>query len=230
MGWVVKNYMSGQSKDALRVCNIKIRKSWLGPKRGTSLWLFRLAAPSVERFELFFSKMVKLEGKESPDPKLSDFEWFGEVFKIIMFNMFVWFYHIFLISDLNTCPILMYDHANWSLWPPLQEYEVILPPGAYKAPKTAKTCRKSPMSARFCHFKTPYRLSSGNITSYSCRGGHKLRFAWSYIKIRHVLRSEMRKMRSQLQMLISPKRHKISKFQVHIWNQQQILHLIDVVL
>ena len=71
--------------------------------------------------------MVKLEQKESPDPKLSDFEWFGEVFKIIMFNMFVWFYHIFLISDLNTCLILMYDHANQSLWPPLQENEVILP-------------------------------------------------------------------------------------------------------
>ena len=115
MDWVVKNDMSGQSKDALRVCNVKIRESWLGPKRGTSLWLFQLAAPSVEQFELFFSKMVKLEGKESPDPKLSDFEWFGEVFKIIMFNMFVWFYHIFLISDLNTCPILMYDHANQSL-------------------------------------------------------------------------------------------------------------------
>ena len=112
MGWVVKNDMSGQSKDALRVCNVKIRKSWLGPKRGTSSWLFRLAAPSVERFELFFSKMVKLEGKESPDPKLSDFEWFGEVFKIIMFNMFVWFYHIFLISDLNTCLILMYDQIE----------------------------------------------------------------------------------------------------------------------
>ena len=129
MGWVVKNDTSGQSKDALRVCNVKIRKSWLGPKRGTSSWLFQLAAPGVEQFELFFSKMVKLEGKESPDPKLSDFEWFGEVFKIIMFNMFVWFYHIFLISDLNTCPILMYDHVNRSLWPPLQEYEVILPPG-----------------------------------------------------------------------------------------------------
>ena len=90
--------------------------------------IFQLVAPSVERFELFFSKMVKLEGKESPDSKLSDFEWFGEVFKIIMFNMFVWFCHIFLISDLNTCPILMYDHANRSSWPPLQEYEVILPP------------------------------------------------------------------------------------------------------
>ena len=90
---------------------------------------FQLAASSVKRFELFFSKMVKLEEKESPDPKLSDFEWFGEVFKIIMFNMFVWFYHIFLISDLNTCLILMYDHANRSLGPPLLEYEVILPLG-----------------------------------------------------------------------------------------------------
>ena len=88
---------------------------------------FQLAASSVKWFELFFSKMVKLEEKESPDPKLSDFEWFGEVFKIIMFNMFVWFYHIFLISDLNTCPILMYNHANRSLGPPLQVYEVILP-------------------------------------------------------------------------------------------------------
>ena len=90
---------------------------------------FQLAASSVKRFELFFSKMVKLEEKESPDPKLSHFEWFGEVFKIIMFNMFVWFYHIFLISDLNTCPILMYHHANRSLGPPLQKYEVILPLG-----------------------------------------------------------------------------------------------------
>ena len=46
--------------------------------------------------------MVKLEEKESPDSKLSDFEWFGEVFKIIMFDMFVWFYQIFLIFELNS--------------------------------------------------------------------------------------------------------------------------------
>ena len=121
--------MSGQSKGALGVCNVKIRKSLTGAKWNMSLWFFVLAAPSVEQFELFFLKMVKLEEKESPDPKLSDFEWFGEVFKIIMFNMIVWFYHIFLISDLNTCPILMCDHANQSLWPPLQECEVILPLG-----------------------------------------------------------------------------------------------------
>ena len=36
MGWVVKNDISGQSKDALRVCNVKIRKSLLGPKWDTS--------------------------------------------------------------------------------------------------------------------------------------------------------------------------------------------------
>ena len=94
----------------------------------------------------------------------------------------------------------------------------------------AKTCRKSPMSARFCDFKAPYRPPSGKVILYSCRGGPKLRFAWSYIKIGQVLTSEMRKMRSKLQMLISLKLDKISKFQVHIWNQQQILHLIDVVL
>ena len=35
---------------------------------------FQLAASSVKRFELFFSKMVKLEETESPDLKLSDFE------------------------------------------------------------------------------------------------------------------------------------------------------------
>ena len=35
---------------------------------------FQLLPSSVKRFELFFSKMVKLEEKESPDSKLSDFE------------------------------------------------------------------------------------------------------------------------------------------------------------
>ena len=94
----------------------------------------------------------------------------------------------------------------------------------------AKTCQKLLMSAHFCHVKTSYRLSSCNITSYSCRGGHKLQFAWSYIKIGWVLRSEMRKMWSKWELLISLKQDKISKFQVHIWNQQQILHLINVVL
>ena len=35
---------------------------------------FQLSASSVKQFELFFSKIVKLEEKESPDPKLNDFE------------------------------------------------------------------------------------------------------------------------------------------------------------
>ena len=36
LGWEVKNDISDQSKDALRVCNVKIRKSLPGPKQGTS--------------------------------------------------------------------------------------------------------------------------------------------------------------------------------------------------
>ena len=36
LGQEVKNDMSGQSKYALGVCNVKIRKSLLGLKRGTS--------------------------------------------------------------------------------------------------------------------------------------------------------------------------------------------------
>ena len=56
LGQEVKNDMSSQSKDALRVCNVKIRKSLMGAKRGTSSWLFGLAAPSVEQFEFFFQK------------------------------------------------------------------------------------------------------------------------------------------------------------------------------
>ena len=73
--------------------------------------------------------MLKLDEKESLDPKMSDFEWFGEVFNFSMFNMFLWFYHIFLISEVNSCPILMFQYSFWSLWPALQESEVILPLG-----------------------------------------------------------------------------------------------------
>ena len=69
-----------------------------------------------------------------------------------MFNMFVWFYHIFLISDLNTCPILMYDHGNQSLGPALQEYEVILPLGGPQGILIwQKRVRKLPTSTIFGH-------------------------------------------------------------------------------
>ena len=37
LGWEVKNNVSGQSKDVLRVCNVKIRKSLLGQKWSTCL-------------------------------------------------------------------------------------------------------------------------------------------------------------------------------------------------
>ena len=61
----------------------------------------------------------------------------------------------------------------------------------------AKMCQKLPTSAHFCDFKACYRPLSGKMTLYSCRGGPKLWFAWSYIKIGRVLRSEMRKMWSK---------------------------------
>ena len=87
----------------------------------------QIMACSIKRFELFFSKMLKLDEKESLDPKMSDFEWFGEVFNFSMFNIFSWFYHCLLISEGNSCPILMFDHSFWSLWPALQVYGAILP-------------------------------------------------------------------------------------------------------
>ena len=57
-----------------------------------------------------------------------------------------------------------------------------------------RMCQKLPMSACFCDFKAPYRPASDKMTSYSCRGGPKLRFAWLNIIIGQALRSEMRKM------------------------------------
>ena len=73
--------------------------------------------------------MLKLDEKESLDPKMSDFEWFGKVFNFSMFNMFSWFYHCLLISEGNSCLILMFDHSFQSLEPALQEYGPILPLG-----------------------------------------------------------------------------------------------------
>ena len=40
-----------------------------------------------------------------------------------------------------------------------------------------------PMSAIFSTFFASYRPSSGKIIADCCRGGHKLRNEWSYIKI-----------------------------------------------
>ena len=72
--------------------------------------------------------MLKLDIKESLDPKMNDFEWFGEAFNFSMFNMLD-LDHSLLISEVTTCPILMFDHSFRSLGPALQEYGVILPLG-----------------------------------------------------------------------------------------------------
>ena len=60
---------------------------------------------------------------------MSDFGWCGDVFNFSMFNMLMWFYHSLLISEGNSCPILMFQYSFRSLWPALQESEVILPLG-----------------------------------------------------------------------------------------------------
>ena len=54
MGWEVKIDMSGQSKDCLSVCNVKMEKYLLGQKRGTFPWIFGFWGHSVEGFENFF--------------------------------------------------------------------------------------------------------------------------------------------------------------------------------
>ena len=46
----------------------------------------------------------------------------------------------------------------------------------------------------FGMFFASYRPPSGNLSSDSCRGGHKLRNEYSNIKMGQVLSSEMRKM------------------------------------
>ena len=54
MGWEVKIDMSGQSKNCLWVCNVKMKKFLLGQKWGTFPWIFGFWGRSIERFENFF--------------------------------------------------------------------------------------------------------------------------------------------------------------------------------
>ena len=56
--------------------------------------------------------MLKLDKKESLDPKMSDFEWFGEAFNFSMFNMldldlslFAYFWSYYL-SNLDVWPLI----------------------------------------------------------------------------------------------------------------------------
>ena len=80
----------------------------------------------------------------------------------------------------------MFEYSFWSLGHALQDYGVILPQGAYKAPKKGKMCPK---------------IANGNVGSDSCGGDPKLRNEYSNIKIRQELTSEMRKMWGNLKFL-----------------------------
>ena len=53
-----------------------------------SVYVLQFMACSIKQFELIFSKILKLDEKDSLNPKMNDFEWFGEVFNSSMFNMF----------------------------------------------------------------------------------------------------------------------------------------------
>ena len=54
MGWEVKIDMSGQSKDCLWVCNVKMEKFLPGRKRGTFPWIFGFWGRSIKGFKNFF--------------------------------------------------------------------------------------------------------------------------------------------------------------------------------
>ena len=117
MGWEVKIYMSGQSNDYLRVCSAKMKKKLTEVETGHISANLQVMAWSIKWFELIFSKMLKLDEKDSLDPKMSHFDWFGEVFNFSMFNMFSWLYHIFLIYEVNSCLILMFEYSFQILGP-----------------------------------------------------------------------------------------------------------------
>ena len=54
MGWEVKIDMSGQSKDCLWVCNVKMKKFLLRQKRDTFPRILGFWGCSVKQFENFF--------------------------------------------------------------------------------------------------------------------------------------------------------------------------------
>ena len=140
MGWEVKIDMSGQSNDCLRVCNVKMKNFLLGWKRGTFPRIFGFRGCSVKWFELIFSKILKLDINESLDPKMSDFEWFGEAFNFSMFNMldldlslfaYFWSYYLSdfdvwpLISKLRTCSTRIW--SNFATRGPIRHLKMVKP-------------------------------------------------------------------------------------------------------
>ena len=87
-----------------------------GDCQGKFLGICRLMACSTNQFQLLLSRMLQLNENEYLEPKMSDFEWFGEVFNISTINMLSLFAHFWsqFRTDFNV------NHSNWSLGPPLQ--------------------------------------------------------------------------------------------------------------
>ena len=84
-----------------------------------------------------------------------------------MFSMFSWLYHFSLISELNTCSILMFEYLFQSLGPPLQEFELKLPLGASKAPKNgqnvSENCQRRQFSDTFWPFYSTIEAIFGHV-------------------------------------------------------------------
>ena len=164
MGWEVETDMSGQSNDCPRICNVKMKKIYWGRNRAHFREFMAYGTVASSNLNYFFSKMVKLDEKECLDTKMSDFELFGEVFNCSMFNMSMWFDHILLICEVHSCPILEFEYSFQSLWPTLQESEVIIwakmsTRGPLRCPKMAKMCPKiadiGNFWTHFCNFWVP---------------------------------------------------------------------------
>ena len=73
LGWEIEIDMSSQCNNCLRVCNVKMKKKLPGWKWHTFPRMYGLWGPSINQFELIFSKMLKLDEKECLDLKMSDF-------------------------------------------------------------------------------------------------------------------------------------------------------------
>ena len=79
----------GQTKQGLRGSNVKIRKyllmgywkQFFGGKSGNCMW-------DKSIWIIYFEKLWNLVKSKPQIPKMRDFEWFGEVVKIIMINIF----------------------------------------------------------------------------------------------------------------------------------------------
>ena len=73
--------------------------------------------------------------------------------------------HILLISEVNSCPILMFEYSNQSLGPPLQESELKLPLEGLKVPNNGKNVSKNCQLAIFGHVFAIIRCFRGHLVA-----------------------------------------------------------------